>query len=121
MDKISKLEKGEALTVYEDWAIKKLMGAWATDNGLTFETTKKSYTVKEDGDTQEGTEAIEYPISEFFETVKQDKLLSITDFQQFIYIYKALIYLIVLINYTYNFNNINYLFIKLLINHLFFY
>lgn len=95
MDRVSQLEKNESLTDYEVFAIYKLMGDWGKENNLTFETQKDEY--KAEGNTEgsgtppTGTKVnIEYPISEYFDKVKQSETLDISDYKEFVYIFKAI-------------------------------
>lgn len=91
MDRISTIEKADALTSFENWAISTLMKEWADDNGLEFKTTKTVFEANPaGGDPIEKTVPIEYPISEFFDLVKSDGTLEISDFEELVYIFKAI-------------------------------
>ena len=91
MERVSALEKGYALTVYENFAITKFMKAWGEANGLSFETEKTEYVAKAGEEEPEEVQVpIEFPISEFFEKINQDETLDLEDWEQFIYIYKAI-------------------------------
>lgn len=91
MERISNLEKSEALTDYEYNAIVNMMTEWGTSNGFQFKTEKTVYEVDPaTGDSVAHSEPIEYPISEFFTEVKDDTTLTIIDFEEFVYIFKCI-------------------------------
>ena len=88
MTRISELEKKDALTTFENSAIIKLLTDWGKKHNLTFNTTVKVKTTESESETDK---TIEYPISNFFENyVQKDKVLSVDDYKQFIYIFKAI-------------------------------
>ena len=90
ISRISNLEKNDALTVFENDAIIKLLEQWATKNELAFDKIIKVDDTDGDSDENEEKE-IEYPISNFFENVVSlDATLSLDGRKEFIYIFKAI-------------------------------
>jgi len=91
MERVSALEKTEALTEYEYSTITDLMSSWASNNRFEFKTEKLVYVADPStGDPEERYEPIEYPISEFFEEVQKDSTLTIIDYEEFVYIFKCI-------------------------------
>lgn len=87
--RISELEKKEALTLFEKDAIIKLLTEWGNKHSLTFDLKIKNDATNSETENN-GDKDIEYPISNFFEkVVSRDKTLTITDYKEFIYIFKA--------------------------------
>lgn len=90
MDRISKLEQTKSLTPFEDWALRKLLTAWGAPREWKFETQKDVSTVDpSSGEASTVKENIEYPISNFFESINQDTTLDMTAYEELVYIFKA--------------------------------
>ncbi|MCI8308709.1 MAG: hypothetical protein HFJ45_00495 [Clostridia bacterium] len=91
LDRIAELEKVEALTAFETWAIQRELTSWGASNGLTFTTTKTVTKIDTDGNETTVQEEIENPISEFINTVKENPdFFTITDYEEIVYIFKCI-------------------------------
>lgn len=90
IERVSNFEKNGGLTKYEDEAIRALLTKWGQDNGIEFRTEKKQSIVQDNGEVSDSNVPIDYPITEFLETVKSDKTLELVDYQQFVFIFKGI-------------------------------
>ncbi len=100
VEKVTAIEKGDSLTEYENWAIRKLLDIWAKENDLLFEVTEKDYDIGGDYEVEEKDIPIDCPIGKFFEKIKDDSNLTLGDYQELIYIFKAVESLSQIENYT---------------------